>query len=40
MWGFDLYLGVVWKIEPEVSGLNLFFLVGGGGGGADVANSY
>ena len=37
MWGFDLYLGVVWKIEPEVSGLNLFFL---GGGGADVANSY
>ena len=25
MWGFDLCLGVVGKIEPEVSGLNVFF---------------
>ena len=34
MWGFDLCLGVVGKIEPEVSGLNVFFF-----SGAEVANS-
>ena len=35
-WGFDLCLGVVGKIEPEVSGFKLliFFLGGGEGAGA------
>ena len=33
-WGFDFCLGVVGKIEPEVSGFNFFFSV------AELANSY
>ena len=31
-WGFDLCLGVVGKIEPEVSGFKLLIFLGGGGG--------
>ena len=33
-WGFDLCLGVVGKIEPEVSGFKLLIFFWGGGEGA------
>ena len=36
-WKFDLCLGVVGKIEPEVSGFNFFSFFFSG---AEVANSY